>query len=155
MRTIARPGRLSALLLLLLPLSAHADDDRPSIGDGYKHSSNVLLSTVEASSTTAADITLKASTDGTTEATSGEGSSKQASAATTLRFAKLYRDQLAKEFAQGGGEKAVVLATLLRVPRAEIGSFLCTAQQHFEELYPSDTVPTEVVLERLAKLRAR
>lgn len=141
-----------ALALCLQPV-AWADEDDTSIGDGYEHSSNPLVSTVEASSTTAADVTLDASSEATTETTSGDQQHERSRPAATLKFATLFHQQLAKEFAQGRGERAVALATLLEVQRSDLESFFETVRQHYETIYPSQTVRPEVVIERLARLR--
>lgn len=147
-------ARAAFLFLLLVPRASAADDDT-SIGDDYDHSSNVLISTAEATSTTAVDATLDASSEATTEATSGPERQDPHSPTAVHKFAKLYSTQLAKEFAQGRGEKTLVLATLLKIPPAEIPAFLASAQRHYEALYPTPTTEVDTLIERLATLRPR
>ena len=145
-------------LLLSAPVSAAPvgalDDDEPSLGDDYEYSRNPLISTVEASATTVGDASTKATSEATTEATSGE--QKQDHAPTpVLKFAQLYRSELAKEFAQGGGEKVVTLSALLGVPRARRDEFCRLAQLHYEELYPTYKTDTDTLLTSLSRLRDR
>jgi hypothetical protein len=67
-------------------------------------------------------------------------------------FASTNLDRIARDSAVGGGESLDALAALYRVDTADRAIFAALAQDHFDELFSSDHVTSDEVIETLERL---
>jgi hypothetical protein len=67
-------------------------------------------------------------------------------------FAATHLDRIARDAAVGGGESLDTLALLLEVREQDREAFSTLAQSHFGELFPSDRVTSDEMLETLTRL---
>lgn len=67
-------------------------------------------------------------------------------------FAAISLDRIARDAAVGGGESLDTLAALLEVEEPDRKAFGALAQRHFGELFPSDRVTSDEMLQRLTRL---
>jgi hypothetical protein len=81
-----------------------------------------------------------------------DSNSKVTADAELRRFAAANIDQLARDAARGEGETISAFAHLLGVPAAQQGAFGVFAQAHFVELFPSDGVTSNQMIDALYDL---
>ncbi len=67
-------------------------------------------------------------------------------------FASTNLDRIARDSAVGGGESLDALAALYQVDAADRAIFAALAQDHFDELFSSDHVTSDEVIETLERL---
>ena len=72
--------------------------------------------------------------------------------ARSRHFAAVNLDRIARDSAVGGGESLDTLASLYRVGLADRAEFAALAQNHFDELFSSDHVTSDEVIETLERL---
>jgi hypothetical protein len=72
--------------------------------------------------------------------------------ARTRHFVSSQLDHIARDSAMGGGESLDTLATLLEVPVMDRIAFSDLAQMHSNELFPTDNVTSDEMLQTLARL---
>jgi hypothetical protein len=73
----------------------------------------------------------------------------------TRHFAALSFDNIARDIALGGGESFDTLSTLLEVDVVDRPALARLAQVHFDELFPSEHVTSNEMLETLERLMRR
>jgi hypothetical protein len=84
-----------------------------------------------------------------------DGTGAVSASAQTRHFAAINFDNIARDVALGGGESLDTLSTLLEVDTADRLAFARTAQSHFDELFPSDRVTSNEMLENLDRVMRR
>ncbi|MAG33381.1 MAG: hypothetical protein CL908_21100 [Deltaproteobacteria bacterium] len=67
-------------------------------------------------------------------------------------FASVAIDDLARDAAVGGGESLDALAVLLEVEEADRAAFARLAQRHFDDLFPTDRVTSDEMLQALDRV---
>jgi hypothetical protein len=81
-----------------------------------------------------------------------DGQGTVTASAQTRHFAAANIDRIARDAAIGGGESLDTLATLLEVDAVDRPAFATLAQSRFDELFPSDDVTSDEMLESLQRL---
>lgn len=84
-----------------------------------------------------------------------DGSGTVTASAQTRHYAAISFDNIARDAAMGGGESLDTLAALLEVDAADRPALAGLAQAHFDELFPSDHVTSNEMLETLDRLMAQ
>jgi len=84
-----------------------------------------------------------------------DGSGPVTASAQTRHFAAISFDNIARDAAMGGGESLDTLAALLEIDEMDRPALAGLAQSHFDELFPSDRVTSNEMLETLVGLMAQ
>ena len=84
-----------------------------------------------------------------------DGTGPVTASAQTRHFAAISFDNIAQDVAMGGGESLDTLAALLEVDEMDRPALAGLAQSHFDELFPSDRVTSNEMLETLIGLMAQ
>jgi hypothetical protein len=83
-----------------------------------------------------------------------DGSGKVTADAELRKFAATNLDQLARDMARGEGETLAAFAHLLQVPAEQQGAFGAFTQAHFVDLFPSDGVTSNQMIDAFYRLLA-
>lgn len=144
-----------AAVLIVAPMSAAKADNDVGCGVGteiWKGKSGLPYKLM-ASSTNGFTFQSISITFGMLNCSNGTG--PVTASAQTHHFAAISFDNLARDAAMGGGESLDTLAVLLEIGVMDRPALAGLAQSYFDELFPSDHVTSNEMLETLVELMAQ
>lgn len=140
-----------ALVLVFTPVSAALADNDVGCGVGTEiwKGNTGLMYKLLASSTNGLTFQTISITFGLINC---NGRNAVGASARTRHYVSTNFDRIARDSAVAGGESLDTLAVLLEIDESDRAEFAALTQRHFEELYSSDHVTSDEMLQTLDRL---
>jgi len=140
-----------ALVLVFTPVSAALADNDVGCGVGtmiWEGNSGLMYKLLASSTNNLTFQTISI----TLGALNCNGRNAVGANARTRHYVSTNFDRIARDSAVAGGESLDTLAVLLEIDESDRAEFAALTQRHFEELYSSDHVTSDEMLQTLDRL---